>query len=48
MIGQWKYVPLPRPAAVTMTAPSTPGSYQLRLFANDGFTMIGSCAFQVQ
>jgi len=46
-IGQWKYVPLPRPATVTMTAPSVGGMYVLRLFANDGFTVIGSCSFQV-
>ncbi len=46
-IGQWKYVPLPRPATVTMTAPATGGTYDLRLFANDEFTVIGSCTFQV-
>ena len=46
-IGQYHYVPLPRPATVTMTAPGTSGNYELRLFANDGFTMIGACTFQV-
>jgi hypothetical protein len=46
-IGQWKYVPLPRPATVTMTAPGTVGTYEIRLLANDGFTAIGSCTFQV-
>ena len=47
-IGQWKYVPLPRPATVTMTAPGTAGTYDLRLLANDGFVLIGSCTLQVQ
>jgi hypothetical protein len=47
-IGQWKYVPLPRPATVTMTAPGTAGSYELRLFSNDSYTTIASCAFTVQ
>lgn len=46
-IGAWKYVPLPRPATVTMTAPGAPGAYELRLFANSGYTVIGSCTFQV-
>ena len=46
-IGQYRYVPLPRPATVTMTAPGTSGNYELRLFANDGFTLIGFCTFQV-
>ena len=46
-IGQWQYVPLPRPSMVTMVAPGTPGNYELRLFANDGFTLIGSCTYQV-
>jgi hypothetical protein len=47
-IGQWQYVPLPRPATVTLTAPGTAGSYEVRLLANDGFTLIGSCPVQVQ
>jgi hypothetical protein len=47
-IGQYQYAPLPRPSTVTMVAPGTPGNYELRLFANDGFTMIGSCAVAVQ
>ena len=38
---QWKYVPLPRPATVTMTAPGTAGTYELRLLANDSYTTIG-------
>jgi len=46
-LGAWKYVPLPRPATVSMTAPATPGPYELRLFANDAFTLIGSCTYQV-
>jgi len=46
-LGAWKYVPLPRPATVSMTAPATAGTYDLRLFANDAFTMIGSCTYQV-
>src|SRR5262249_18052598 len=46
-IGTFKYGPLPRPATVTMTAPTTTGPYELRLFANDTFTLIGSCTFQV-
>jgi hypothetical protein len=46
-IGAFKYVPLPRPAAVTLTAPAAAGTYELRLFANDTMTRIGSCTFQV-
>ena len=46
-IGAFKYVPLPRPAAVSLTAPAAAGSYELRLFANDTMTLIGSCTFQV-
>jgi hypothetical protein len=42
------YVPLPRPATVTLTAPGVPGNYEVRLLANDGFTMIGSCPVVVQ
>ena len=30
-----------------MTAPAAGGTYVLRLFANDTFTLIGSCTFQV-
>jgi ribosomal protein L35AE/L33A len=44
-IGQRKYVPLPRPAAMTMTAPGTSGSFELRLLT--GNTVIGSCTIQV-
>jgi len=40
-------VPLPRPATVSMTAPASGGTYELRLFANDAFTLIGSCTYQV-
>ena len=46
-IGQFKYVPLPRPASLTMTAPGAAGTYQLRLLANDAFVLIGSCTYQV-
>ena len=46
-IGQFKYVPLPRPASLTMTAPAAAGTYQLRLLANDTFALIGSCTYQV-
>jgi len=46
-LGQFKYVPLPRPATVSMTAPASGGTYELRLFANDAFTLIGSCTYQV-
>ena len=42
----WQYVPLPRPAMRTMTAPTTVGLYEVRLFANDGFSLIGSCTYQ--
>ena len=42
-IGQYEYVPLPRPASVTMTAPTAAGTYELRLLAN----RIGSCTYQV-
>ena len=30
-----------------MTAPAAHGTYELRLFANDTFTLIGSCTYQV-
>ena len=30
-----------------MTAPATAGTYELRLFANDTYTLIGSCTYQV-
>jgi hypothetical protein len=46
-IGQFKYVPWPRPASATMTAPGAAGAYELRLLSNDTFTLIGSCTFQV-
>jgi hypothetical protein len=41
------YAPLPRPRTLTYTAPIALGSYELRLYANDGFTIIGSCTFAV-
>ena len=47
-LGAFKYVPVPRPAIVAMTAPATAGTYDLRLFANDTFTLIGSCTYQVE
>ena len=40
-------VPLPRPAVVAMTAPGRAGSYELRLFADATFTLIGSCTYHV-
>lgn len=43
----YRYVPLPRPAAVSFTAPSAAGAYELRLFANNGFARLGSCPFSV-
>ena len=43
----FSYVALPRPRVVTLTAPSTAGNYEVRLFANDGFTLIASCALPV-
>ena len=46
-VPPWQYVPLPRPATVTMTAPPTTGTYDLRLFAKNGFGLIGACSFQV-
>jgi large repetitive protein len=46
-IGQRRYVPLPRPSTVAVTAPGTPGTYELRLLANDGVTAIGSCTVEV-
>ena len=42
-IGQYEYVPLPRPASVTITAPTAAGTYELRLLAN----RIGFCTYQV-
>jgi hypothetical protein len=46
-LGQYQYVSLPRPAMVVLTAPGTAGMYELRLLANDAFTLIGSCSYQV-
>ena len=43
----WRYVPLPRPNNQTFTASMTPGSYELRLFQNDSYTVLGKCPFQV-
>jgi hypothetical protein len=43
----YQYVPLPRPITRTVTAPGTLGMKELRLYANDGFTSIGSCTYQV-
>jgi Calx-beta domain len=48
--GAWinsNYVRLPRPKVVTLIAPSSPGAYELRLFANNTFALIGSCSYQV-
>jgi len=44
---EFQYAPLPRPRTLTFTAPAAPGSYQLRLYANNGFTVLGSCTFPV-
>ena len=46
-IGDYKYVPLPRPQIVTMVAPMMVGSYEVRLFANYGPNFVGSCPVQV-
>jgi RHS repeat-associated protein len=46
-IGAKKYAPLPRPTDLVMTAPSTPGTYELRLYANNDVTLIGACTYQV-
>jgi ribosomal protein L35AE/L33A len=47
-LGQYQYVALPRPAMVGLIAPGTAGTYELRLLANDAFTLIGSsCTYQV-
>src|SRR5205814_9184069 len=46
--ANWRYVPLPRPNTQTFTAPTTVGSYQVRLFANDSTTnVIGTCPITV-
>src|SRR4029079_11971333 len=46
-LGTFQYVSLPRPATRSMIAPATGGTYDLRLFANNAFTLIGSCTYQV-
>ena len=46
-VPPWQYVPLPRPRTLTVTVPVTAGTYQLRLYANDTFTLIGACTYQV-
>jgi len=43
----WKHVPLPRPQNVTLNAPAVGGSYEVRLFANNGFTRLATCPFTV-
>jgi len=44
----WAYVPLPRPQTVDMAAPATPGTYNLRLFANNSLTdVLDSCDIAV-
>jgi hypothetical protein len=45
--ANWRYVPLPRPNTQSFTASSTTGSYQVRLFANDTYTLLGTCNVQV-
>ena len=47
-INGYQYVPLPRPQTLSLTAPSAPGVYEARLFANDGSSVIGSCLIQVR
>jgi hypothetical protein len=46
--SNWRYVPLPRPNTQTFTAPGSTGSFELRLFANDTFTLIATCPFTTQ
>ena len=46
-VPPFQYVPLPRPQTLTVTAPGTVGNYQLRLYANDTFALIGFCTYQV-
>jgi parallel beta-helix repeat protein len=46
-IGNYKYVPLPRPQIVSLVAPMTLGNYEVRLLANNGPNLVGSCALQV-
>ena len=41
------YVPLPRPATIAFTAPTTPGSYEMRFLPNNGYTSTASCTFTV-
>jgi Calx-beta domain len=45
--ANWMYVPLPRPASKEFTASSIDGNYEIRLFANDGYTRIGTCPYEV-
>ena len=46
-IGNFKYVPLPRPQVVSLVAPPTVGSYEVRLLANNGPNFVASCPVQV-
>jgi hypothetical protein len=46
-VPPYQYVPLPRPATRTLTAPAAPGPYEVRLYANDRFGLIGSCSYTV-
>jgi hypothetical protein len=46
-LGSYQYVPLPRPQIRTFTAPATPGTYALRLFANGGYALLATCSFTV-
>ena len=46
-VQPYQYVPLPRPQTLTLTAPATVGMYEVRLYANDGFVLIGTCPYQV-
>jgi len=46
-IGNFKYVPLPRPQIVSLVAPPTVGIYEVRLLANNGPNFVASCPLQV-
>jgi hypothetical protein len=46
-VPPYQYVPMPRPATRTLTAPAAPGPYEVRLYANDGFGLIGTCPYTV-
>lgn len=40
----WEYVPLPRPTTVNLIAPTTPGNYEIRFWANNtAILQLGAC-----